>query len=129
MTAGKPSLLIIDDDEDIRAVVTLLFEHHGYQVDALADGIDALRLKKRYDVILLDLNMPVFDGERLTDYWLLTDPDILRRVIVLSGYSRFTRGRELAAFATVRKPVSMKELLETVQRCRGAQNSEHVSTI
>ena len=110
-------MLVIDDDADIRAVITLLFEHRGYEVDTLADGIDAVQLKKDYDVILLDLNMPVFDGERLADYWALTDPPRLGRVIVLSGYSRFARGRQIPAFATVRKPFDTKELVEVVERC------------
>ena len=117
MSARRPHLLIIDDDADIRDVVTLLFEHRGFDVDALADGIDAVQLPKEYDVILLDLNMPVFDGERLADYWSLTDPARLNRVIVLSGYSRFARGRNIPAFATVRKPFDTKELVEVVERC------------
>jgi DNA-binding response OmpR family regulator len=110
-------LLVIDDDEEIRDLVKLTFEHRGYEVEALADGIDAVQLKKDYDVILLDLNMPVFDGERLADYWSMTAPDMLRRVIVLSGYSRFARGRPLPAFATVRKPFDPAELVGVVERC------------
>ena len=117
MSARRPHLLIIDDDADIRDVVALLFQHRGFEVDALADGIDAVHLPKDYDVILLDLNMPVFDGERLADYWSLTHPETLRRVIVLSGYSRFARGRPLRAFATVRKPFDTAELVRVVERC------------
>lgn len=109
-------LLVIDDDNDVREVVTALFEHRGFTVDALADGIDAVHLGNDYDVILLDLNMPVFDGERLADYWSLTDPARLDRVIVLSGYSRFAR-RHIPAFATVQKPFDMGELVEVVERC------------
>ena len=69
-------LLVIDDDDDIREVVTLLFEHRGFAVDALADGIEAVHLAKDYDVILLDLNMPVFDG----------DLDNIKHVVRLGGF-------------------------------------------
>ena len=117
ITSPPTRLLVIDDDADIRAVVTMLFEHRGFEVDELADGIDAVNLRKDYDVILLDLNMPVFDGERLVDYWALTDPARLERVIVLSGYSRFAGGRQLTAFATIRKPFDTQELVEVVERC------------
>lgn len=110
-------LLVIDDDADIREVVKMTFEHRGFEVDTLADGIDAVDLQWNYDAILLDLNMPVFDGERLADYWLLTDPEMLRRVIVLSGYSRFAHGRPLPAFATVRKPFDTEELVKVVEEC------------
>jgi CheY-like chemotaxis protein len=117
MSERRPRLLVIDDDADIREIVVLLFEDRGFDVDAVADGIDAVQLAKDYDVILLDLNMPVFDGERLADYWSLTDPARLDRVIVLSGYSQFAHGRNIPAFASVHKPFDTKELVEVVERC------------
>ncbi len=92
-----------------------------FEVDGLADGIGAVNLQNDYDVILLDLNMPVFDGERLVDYWSLTDPARLQRTIVFSGYSRFANGRQLETFATVRKPFDTKELMEIVERCLKAE--------
>jgi CheY-like chemotaxis protein len=109
--------LIIDDEADIREVLTMMLESGGFQVDVLPDGIDALELKKWYDVILLDLKMPVFDGQRLTDYWQLTDPDVLRRVIVLSGYDRLSRDRELPTFARLAKPFDFKTVMKVVDDC------------
>src|SRR5262249_22132569 len=118
MPAGQQHrLLVLDDDTDIRDVVALLFEHRGFEVDNLADGIHAVHLRKDYDLILLDLNMPGFDGERLSRCWSLPSPALLDRVIVLSGYSRFARGRNIPAFATVCKPFDNRELVEVVERC------------
>jgi two-component system, OmpR family, response regulator len=109
--------LVIDDDDHIRELLQVLLESAGFEVDTLADGIDAVELKQRYHVILLDLKMPIFDGERLADYWQLTDPTILSRVIVLSGYSRFLSGRSLPTFATIAKPFDYRELLQVVADC------------
>jgi len=109
--------LVIDDDEHIRELLKTLLEMAGFEVDLASDGIDVLSLRERYDVILLDLKMPVFDGERLTDYWQITDPDVLRRVIVLSGYSRASRGKDLPTFATIHKPFDHAELLRLVEAC------------
>lgn len=109
--------LIIDDDGDIREVLRVMLEAGGFQVDVLPDGIDALELKRWYDVILLDLKMPVFDGQRLTDYWQLTDPPILRRVIVLSGYSRLKMDQEPATFARVAKPFDYATLMKVIGDC------------
>ncbi len=113
----EPSVLIIDDDPDIVEVMSTLLELRGYRVETKRDGIDAVDLDRSYDVILLDLNMPVFDGERLTEYWKLTRPEILDRVIVLSGYSRFTHGRDIPAFATVLKPFDCEELMDVIEQC------------
>lgn len=109
--------LVIDDDDDVRELLKVLLEWQGFQVDVMSDGIGAVDLAKPYDVILLDLNMPIFDGERLADYWQLTDPAILDRVIVLSGYSRFMRGRQLPTFAMLSKPFDHQELLRVVDAC------------
>lgn len=83
----------------------------------LPDGIDALELRQHYDVILLDLNMPVFDGERLTDYWSLTDPAALERLIVMTGYSHLTHHRHLPVFATISKPFEVPCLIHAVDDC------------
>jgi DNA-binding NtrC family response regulator len=114
---GK-SVLVIDDDPDIRDLLRVLLENAGFTVDTLGDGIAALKLEKRYEAILLDLNMPVFDGEQLTSYWVMSDPDLLRRVVVLSGYSTYTRGRALPSiFGFVKKPIHHNELLRLVEEC------------
>jgi CheY-like chemotaxis protein len=94
-----------------------MLESGGFQVDELSDGIHAVDLQKWYDVILLDWKMPVFDGHRLTDYWRLTDPDILRRVIVLSGYSRLAVDQELRTFARLEKPFDYRTVMKVVDEC------------
>jgi len=115
--------LVIDDDPDMAALLSALLEDRGFRVDVVADGIHATDCGHRYDVILLDLNMPVFDGERLVEYWSITQPDVLQRVIVLSGYSRFTRGRELPTFGILPKPFDFNALDELIDACIGAQVS------
>jgi two-component system OmpR family response regulator len=119
MTASAHSklALVIDDDAHIREILQILLETAGFEVDTLRDGIDAVTLKKNYQVILLDMKMPIFDGARLTDYWKLTDPAILRRVILLSGYSRLSLDRDFGTFATLAKPFDYHELLSTVDAC------------
>jgi len=113
--------LVIDDDRHIREVLCALLATAGFEVDTLGDGIDAVELKMDYHVILLDMKMPIFDGARLTDYWKLTDPGILRRVILLSGYSRLSSDRDLGAFASVAKPFDYREFLTIVEACFQAQ--------
>lgn len=109
--------LVVDDDEHIRELLQVLLESVGFEVDTLHDGIDAVELKKHYEVILLDMKMPIFDGGRLTDYWRLTDPEILRRVILLSGYSRLSSDRDFGTFANIAKPFDHRALLAAVDSC------------
>jgi Response regulator containing CheY-like receiver, AAA-type ATPase, and DNA-binding domains len=115
--AASRLALVIDDDEHIRELLQALLETAGFEVDTLHDGIDAVVLKKDYQVILLDMKMPIFDAGRLTDYWKLTDPGILRRVILLSGYTRVTSDRDFGTFANIAKPFDYRVLLSTVDAC------------
>lgn len=110
-------VLIVDDDDDIRTMLETLFVMQGFEVDMLGDGIAATSLTSDYDAILLDLKMPIFDGEKLIDYWHMTTPEILQRVIVMSGYSYFARQRAYPTFAVVLKPFDPFELLEVVTQC------------
>jgi len=109
--------LVIDDDDSIRELLQTLLETSGFEVDSMRDGIDAVALKKDYEVILLDMKMPIFDAERLTDYWKLTNPKILDRVILLSGYSRLSSDRDFGTFAVIQKPFEYQQLLAAVEAC------------
>jgi DNA-binding response OmpR family regulator len=115
--AAMKRALVIDDDDHIRELLQALLETAGFEVDTMRDGIDAVELKKDYHVILLDMKMPIFDAESLTDYWKLTDPGILLRVILLSGYSRLSADRDFGTFANIAKPFDYRELLTTVEAC------------
>jgi DNA-binding response OmpR family regulator len=120
--------LIVDDDPAIAELLQALLETHDYVVDVAKDGIDAVVLKRAYDVILLDLKMPIFDGESLTAYWTLTQPDVLKRVIVLSGYSRNPTTKYLPAFRVVDKPFDPIALLHTIEACVSQQSTSEESS-
>lgn len=117
--------LVVDDDADIRELLQALLETAGFEVDTARDGIDAVVLTKDYHVILLDMKMPIFDAGSLTDYWKMTDPGILNRVILLSGYSRLTSDRNFGTFTRIAKPFDYKELLKAVDVCV-RQHSDYV---
>lgn len=64
MVISITKILIIDDDEDINNLFKGYLERNGFKVDAYTDPLNALChfKKNRYDLILLDLKMPLLDG-------------------------------------------------------------------
>ncbi len=58
------NILIIDDEEAIRASLKEIFEYEKYKVDLAADGLSALEMvrEKKYDIIFCDIKMPGMDG-------------------------------------------------------------------
>lgn len=62
------SILIVDDNELNREVAIDFLSPHGYQVDEAKDGAEAVELVKQndYDVVLMDIMMPIMDGVEAT---------------------------------------------------------------
>jgi CheY-like chemotaxis protein len=112
-------VLVVEDDEDIRDVITALLQELGYSVVVARNGQEALqRLRSgisRPCVILLDLWMPVMDGwqfrqEQQKDASLAAIP-----VVALSG----TGEESFDAAAYLLKPVQFDPLIDTVKRFCG----------
>jgi two-component system chemotaxis response regulator CheY len=116
----EPSILIVDDDADIREALIDILTDHGYRVEAVRNGREALehlRLGARPRLILLDAMMPVMDGltfrrEQLTDPQLRELP-----VLMISASSHSKLDAEGLGFVGVMsKPINLEQLLEVIER-------------
>ena len=112
-----PTVLVIDDDEAVRASLEMLLEAYGYEVVLARDGRQGLAAFRANspDIVLVDLMMPVMDGmetiERIRREW----PDAY--VIAMSGgagignWDGLAAARELGADHAIEKPFEADELL------------------
>lgn len=110
-----PTVLIVEDERDIREVLRRYLERAGLSVLTTASGAEALRLLASADLVLLDLGLPDIDG---TD--LLREIHLLERLPVIVLTARSTtedriRGLELGADDYVTKPFSPHEVVLRVQ--------------
>lgn len=121
-----PSVLVVDDDEEIRDVVALILSEAGYHVRSASGGAEALaslRIVGPVDLVLLDLRMPGMDGEAVV-VELRRDRDLRSIPVIISSGSGDgpVLHRRLGTAAYVPKPFDVRLLLATVARlCR----SEH----
>jgi CheY-like chemotaxis protein len=114
----RVSILVVEDDPDLREAVMVALETHGYRPLAASDGRHALELLRggaRPRLILLDLMMPRMDGwqfraEQMADAAIAHIP-----VVVLSAAApqRVTR---LAVEDVLHKPIDLDTLLAAVRR-------------
>ena len=86
---GFGSILVVDDDDGVRAVARSLLQRQGFKVVLAVNGKEAVELfaKHRDDIraVLLDLTMPVMSGEEALHQLRAQDPTV--RIILMSGYS------------------------------------------
>ncbi len=118
--ASRRSVLVVDDDEDVRTMVGFVLEDAGFEVQTASNGLDALRVLRGGvdpDVILLDMMMPEMDGwafraEQLKDPALAPIPTI---VCSAFGSPRAT-AREIGAHGYLEKPMKIDELVAAIDR-------------
>ncbi len=114
------SILVVDDEADIRSLVKEILSEEGYQVEVASSGAEArsLRQQQQPDLILLDIWMPDVDGITLLREWSATTQDGCP-VVMMSGHGTVETAVEatrLGAVDFVEKPLSIAKLLRTVER-------------
>lgn len=116
VTMGKPRVLVVDDEEEIRGMLSRHFRFLGYDVLTAANGKEALRLlcKNRTEVVVSDIKMPVMDGIELLKEVKTQYPMI--HVVIITGHvtldnllAAFRRGADTCVF----KPLNDLAELET----------------
>jgi DNA-binding response OmpR family regulator len=110
-------LLVVDDDEDIRALLRLILERAGYSVDEQPEGRAALRAfhQGRHDLVVLDVTMPDLDGWEVLDR--IRDLSEVPVLMLTARESESDRVRGLRAGADdyVTKPFDREELLARIE--------------
>ena len=111
-------VLVAEDDNSVRALISIILSEAGYNVYEACDGLEAVGSlkKRRYDVLLTDYQMPKMDGLELLVLAQAMWPDL--PVIVASSDALLTQtahGLLAPAYAVLEKPFDRSELLDTVQ--------------
>jgi CheY-like chemotaxis protein len=122
------SVLVVDDDEDIRATVAIVLEATGHSVASARDGMEALHWLRTHDrpsMILLDLMLPVMDAEEFVERLRADDALSAIPIVVMSGDAKGKeKAQRLAARAHLVKPVELAELEAVVGRFAPRSPSE-----
>ena len=120
-------ILIIDDDENIRKVLTTILEDEGYDVESVDTAKKAIERTRRkfYNLALIDIRLPDMEGIELLTKMKNTTPKI--RKIIITGYPTLQNAVEAVnrgADAYILKPFDMEKVLEEIEDQLKKQHEE-----
>ncbi|WP_029029363.1 cell cycle histidine kinase CckA [Salinarimonas rosea] len=121
---GHGVVLLVEDEDPVRAVNSRALKARGYTVLEAASGVEALEAiaesEAPVDLVVSDVVMPEMDGPSLLRELRKTHPDL--KVVFVSGYAEDAFKKNLPEgehFAFLPKPFTLKQLVETVKETMG----------
>ena len=115
----KSRILVVDDEEALRTVLSNELAGEGYEVENASDGDEAISKvqNKKFDLLLLDIKMPRVDGFEVLRFIKKAYPAV--KVIMLTGFADLKNAiesKKLGAEDFVSKPYDLVDLLTTIER-------------
>jgi len=121
-----PKILVVEDDDAIRALVVAALRREPFEVHAAVNGAEALSLTRtsEYAVILLDLMMPALNGMEFMEAFHETSPQARTVVFIMTAYDDVTvlRLRPELVHGIVRKPFDVPQLVAMVREVALTRN-------
>ena len=115
MLPGSEHLLIVDDEKDTADVIKTALERSGFSVDVFYDPVAALQEFRpgKYDLVVIDIKMPVMDGFMLFEHLRVLDPELKVCFMTASGdddevFKSLLQGKPRICVA--RKPIHVRDL-------------------
>lgn len=111
------SILIVEDDDDLRDLVKTILELEGFHVRTARHGREALERvgESMPDLILLDIKMPVMDGRAFAVEFRARYGGGAPIVVMTAAEHAASRAREIGALGWISKPFCYDELVKTVR--------------
>ncbi|MEM2995538.1 MAG: response regulator [Candidatus Bathyarchaeia archaeon] len=111
-------ILIVDDDESIRTVLSTVLKENGYIVDTAKNGKEAIKKShaKFFNLALIDIRLPDMEGTQLLTAMKETTPKMVK--IIITGYPSLDNAIEAVnkgADGYILKPFNMEKLLKTIK--------------
>ena len=113
------NILVVDDEDALRNVLSNELQSEGYSVVSAADGDEAIAIlqQKVFDLVLLDIKMPRVDGFEVLRF--IKERQANTKVIMLTGFADLKNAiesKKLGAEDFVSKPYDLVDLLTTIER-------------
>ena len=121
MTGRKlPRVLIADDEDAIRMLVSRMLRRAGFETVEAADGHLAIQRldADQFDAVVLDLMMPRVDGFGVVEHLITTQPRMMEKTIIITAFPKTAARERLHHVCCIlSKPFDVQELVQLVTEC------------
>jgi nitrogen-specific signal transduction histidine kinase/CheY-like chemotaxis protein len=124
IVGGTETVLVVDDEESVQALLRRILEEGGYTVLLAADGVEATELyaerSAEIDLVVLDIIMPRMGGRKTYERLREINPEV--KVLLSSGYSKKGRAQDIMAAGAkgfLQKPYDLRAVLRQVREVLG----------
>jgi CheY-like chemotaxis protein len=126
----KQKILLVDDDPAIRQILVRLLSEEDFVVLTAANGVEALVLSAsaKFDLVLLDLNMPVKDGWETFEQLSATNP-LLPIILITARPNQFFPALAAGVGALLEKPLDFTKLFQTIHELLEESEEERLSRL
>ncbi|MDH5664530.1 MAG: response regulator [Candidatus Bathyarchaeota archaeon] len=131
MRKNKPSILLVEDDANIRETLSTILQQKGYNTDTAKNGHEAIQKSKAkfFNLALLDIKLPDMEGTKLVTMMHENLPKMVK--IMITGYPSLENAVEalnLGADAYIIKPFEPTKLLALIEEKLGKQREAEKMT-
>ncbi len=129
-TTAYKRILIADDDASVRASLAAVLESEGYVADQAQNGLEAVARAIEYvpDLVLLDLNMPHWDGWTAFTQLDRVTP-LLPVIIITARPNQYQKAVGLGVDAFMEKPLNIPVLMRAIERLTSEDEKRHLRRI
>lgn len=121
ITGGNETILVVEDEEDLRELLTSLLHNYGYTILVARDGLEALERYRRHRLdirlTITDMDLPKINGAAVSQSILSSDPKA--KIILISGFIDAPLKNSILAAGVsefMAKPYSMTQMLQTIRK-------------
>jgi DNA-binding NtrC family response regulator len=123
------SILVVDDDADLRKNLSSILSKEGYSVETVENGKQATRIseKSRFDIALIDIKLPDMEGTELLHRLKENQPHMVK--IIITGFPTLENAMETVnegADGYILKPFDVEKLLEMIRKHLKRETDEHI---
>lgn len=113
----EKSILIVEDDADLRHIIQLILEDEGFVVEMAEDGKKALdcAMVKKPSLVLLDMALPIIDGYGVATGLHQIYGDTVAILVMTAGGYAAEKARDIGAIGYVSKPFELDTLVNAVR--------------